>query len=106
MVSKAALWEERDKAIKQGINKLNNVNIDKFASDSQARIGCKGKKNYWFGYKRHVAACMRHGLITKVAITTANVKDRKRVVKGKSMSVRVDLGVRRNIKKKIRKKQK
>jgi IS5 family transposase len=55
MISKAALWEERDRAIGQGIERLNNVNIDKFAADKQARFGCKGKKNYWFGYKRHVA---------------------------------------------------
>jgi len=75
MLLRAALWEERDKAIKQGLKKLNNVNIEKFAADSQARIGCKRKKSYWFGYKRHIAACMRQGLITKDAVTSANVTE-------------------------------
>lgn len=77
MISKAALWEERDKAIAEGIEKLNNMVVDKFAADKQARFGCKGKKNYWFGYKRHLGACMKHGLITKVAVTPANVTDGK-----------------------------
>ena len=75
MISKAALWEERDKAISQGIEKLNNTVVDKFAADKQARFGCKGKTHYWFGYKRHVAACMKQGFITKVAVTTANVTE-------------------------------
>ena len=77
MISKAALWEERDKAIAQGIEKLNNIVVDKFAADKQARFGCKGKKKYWFGYKRHLGACMKHGLVTKVAVTPANVTDGK-----------------------------
>jgi len=75
MISKAALWEERDKAISQGIEKLNNTVVDKFAADKQARFGCKGKTHYWFGYKRHVAACMKQGFITKVAVTAANVTE-------------------------------
>lgn len=62
MISKAALWEERDRAISAGIKKLNNEVVDKFAADKQARFGCKGKNKHWFGYKRHVAACMKHGL--------------------------------------------
>lgn len=73
MISKAALWEERDKAISQGIEKLNNTVVDKFAADKQTRFGYKGKTHYWFGYKRHVAACMKQGFITKVAVTVANV---------------------------------
>jgi IS5 family transposase len=77
MISKMALWEERDKAIAQGLEKLNNEVVDQFAADKQARFGCKGKKNFWFGYKRHIAACMKHGFITKVAVTPANVDDAK-----------------------------
>lgn len=77
MISKASLWEERDKAIAQGIEKLNNAVVDKFAADKQARFGCKGKSKFWFGYKRHIAACMKQGLITKVAVTPAHVGDDK-----------------------------
>ena len=43
LISKAQLWEERDKAIKKKYEKLNNVVIAKVARDKQARIGCKGK---------------------------------------------------------------
>lgn len=75
MISKMALWEERDKAISEGIEKLNNTVVDKFAADKQARFGCKGKSTYWFGYKRHLAACMKHGFVTKVAVTPANVTE-------------------------------
>lgn len=75
LIAKAALWEERDKAIKEKIEKLNNDVLPKFTHDKQARIGCKGKKKYWYGYKRHVSADMQSGLINKVAITPANVSD-------------------------------
>lgn len=75
MISKMALWEERDKAIAEGIEKLNNTSVEKFAADTQARFGCKGKSHYWFGYKRHIAACMKQGLITKVAVTPANITE-------------------------------
>ena len=44
----------------------------KVATDKQARIGCKGKDKYWYGYKRHVSVDMQSGLINKVAITPAN----------------------------------
>ena len=77
MVAKSALWEERDRAIKKGIDKLNNHTVKNFANDKQARFGCKGKNKYWFGYKRHVAVCMKTGFITKTAITPANVTDAK-----------------------------
>ena len=77
MISKMALWEERDKALKSGLDKFNNEVVKKFAPDKQARFGCKGKNKFWFGYKRHVAACMKKGFITKVAITPANVTDAK-----------------------------
>jgi IS5 family transposase len=77
IISKVALWEERDRAIEKGIERFNNEVIKKFASDKQARFGCKGKAKFWFGYKRHVAVCMKKGFITKVAITPANVTDAK-----------------------------
>jgi len=75
--SKEATWDERDKAIKEGEEKLNNDNIDKHSADKDARFGCKGKKKFWYGYKKHVSVDMGSGLIEKVAITPANVTDAK-----------------------------
>ena len=77
LIAKAALWTERDKAIKMKHNKLNNTVLPKVAHDKQARIGCKGKKKYWYGYKKHACVDMQSGLINKVAITPANVTDSK-----------------------------
>jgi IS5 family transposase len=75
LISKAALWKERDKAIKAKYDKLNNEVLPKVAVDKQARIGCKGKNKYWYGYKQHTSVDMQSGLINKVAITPANVTD-------------------------------
>jgi IS5 family transposase len=75
IISKMSIWSERDKAIAAGLEKFNNVTASKVAVDPQARFGCKGKENYWYGYKRNVAACMKFGFITKVALTPANVTD-------------------------------
>ena len=75
IVTKTALWEERDKAIKQGEEKLNNRNVTKYAADKDARWGGKSKTNIWFGYKRHHNVDMRYGLIDKIAVTPANVLD-------------------------------
>ena len=75
IISKSALWEERDRAIKDGHDKLNNLVIKEYAADKQARWGAKSKKNIWFGYKRHSAVDMRYGLITKTTVTPANVLD-------------------------------
>lgn len=77
IVSKTALWEERDKAIADGLEKLNNAVVSKYAADKQAKWGAKSKKNIWFGYKRHEAVDMRYGLVTKLAVTPANVPDYK-----------------------------
>lgn len=77
IISKTALWEERDEAIKDGEEKLNNQNVENYAADQDARWGAKSKTNIWFGYKRHAAVDMRHGLIRKVAVTPANVPDFK-----------------------------
>lgn len=79
IISKTALWEERDRAIRDGAEKLNNKNVEKYAADKDARWGAKSKTNIWFGHKRHMAVDMRHGLVKKVAITAANVPDFKTV---------------------------
>ena len=52
MISKVSLWEERDKAISDGEDKLNNKNLFKYTTDKDADYGCKGKDDYWYGYKR------------------------------------------------------
>jgi len=75
LVSKAALWEERDEAIRQRYEKLNNQTLPKVAKDKQARFGCKGNTKFWYGYKEHVSMDMQSGLINKIAITPANVTD-------------------------------
>lgn len=75
MISKISLWDERDKAIKDGQDKLNNSNIKDYSVDKDADYGCKGKDEYWYGYKRHVAVCMKNGLITKTAATKASLTD-------------------------------
>lgn len=77
MISKVGLWDERDEAIKAGEETLNNQNIEKFTVDKDASYGNKGKNKFWYGYKRHVAVCVRNGLISKAAATTANVSDDK-----------------------------
>ena len=46
LISKAKLWEERDKALALKYEKLNNETLPKVANDKQARIGAKGK-NKW-----------------------------------------------------------
>ena len=75
MVSKLSTWEERDKAIKAGQERFDNMVAEKFAADKDARFGCKGKNKYWFGYKRHVSVDMTHGLINKVDATSAEKPD-------------------------------
>ena len=77
IITKSALWEERDRAIKDGHDKLNNLIIKDYAADKEARWGAKSKKNIWFGYKRHTTVDMRYGLISKTTVTPANVPDFK-----------------------------
>lgn len=101
LISKATLWQERDKLIEKRLAKLsnhtssakraeekdkiiaekleilNNENVSKFAVDKDARFGAKSKKKLWYGYKKHVSVDMQSGLINKVAITFANVIDSK-----------------------------
>lgn len=75
LIAKSNLWKERDKAIKAKYDKLNNEVLPKVAHDKQARIGCKGKDKFWYGYKKHTSVDMQSGLINKVAVTPANVTD-------------------------------
>lgn len=75
IITKNALWKERDKAIAEGEEKLNNTNVDQYAADTDARWGAKSKNHYWFGYKRNVAVDMRFGLIMKLCVTDASVLD-------------------------------
>lgn len=75
LISKAALWKERDKAIKLKYQKLNNENVSKFAHDKQAKIGCKGGNKFWYGYKKHASVDMQSGLINKIAVTPGNITD-------------------------------
>ena len=75
LISKLTTWDDRDRAIKQGLEQFNNETAGKVATDKQARFGCKGKNTYWFGYKEHVSVDMQSGLINKVAATSAGVTD-------------------------------
>src|SRR5690606_19634259 len=43
----------------------------------QARIGCKGKDRFWYGYKQQMSVDIQSGLINKVAIHPANEIDRQ-----------------------------
>jgi len=75
LISKLNLWEERDKAITAGYEKLNNEVLPNVAIDSKARIGAKSSKKFWYGFKKHTATDMQSGMIIKVAVTPANVAD-------------------------------
>jgi IS5 family transposase len=78
VVSKANLWEARDKALSDKEKTLNNDNVHKYAADPDARFGAKSKSKYWFGYKRTQAVDMGTGLITKLDISPANQTDAQR----------------------------
>jgi len=75
LVSKLSIWEERDKAISAGYEKLNNEVLPKVAVDKEASIGAKSAKKFWYGFKKHVAVDMQSGMINRVAVTTASVTD-------------------------------
>jgi IS5 family transposase len=75
LISKLNLWEERDKAITAGYEKLNNMVLPEVSADPEAKIGAKSDKKFWYGFKKHVAVDMQSGMITKVAVTPANVTD-------------------------------
>jgi len=44
IITKTALWEERDKAIADGEEKLNNAVVNKYTADKQAKWGAKSKR--------------------------------------------------------------
>lgn len=94
LIAKANLWEERDKAIKAKYEKLNNQTLPKVAHDKQAKVGCKGKDKFWYGYKLHMSCDMQDGLINKVAITPANITDARGIkhVLPKSGAIYADKG--------------
>lgn len=46
IVTKNTTWGERDKAIKEGEEALNNANVKKYSADPKARFGCKGKSKF------------------------------------------------------------
>jgi IS5 family transposase len=75
IITKTALWEERDEAIKNGETSLNNKIVGDYAADQDARWGAKSKNHIWFGHKRHCNVDMRYGLIDKLAVTPANIID-------------------------------
>ena len=75
LISKFNLWEERDKSIKQGYDKLNNTNISKYSADKDAKIGAKSANKFWYGFKKHASIDTQSGMINKVAVTPANVTD-------------------------------
>ena len=49
--------------------------MPKVAYDKDTKIGCKGKDEFWYGFKKYVSVDMQSGLINKVAITPANTTD-------------------------------
>lgn len=75
IITKNQLWQERDKAIREGAETLNNANVKDYAADSQARWGQKSANNIWFGHRLHQCVDMRFGLIAKLRVTPANVLD-------------------------------
>ena len=77
LISKLTTWDDRDKAIKAGLETFNNETAPKVATDTQARFGCKGNTKFWYGYKEHVSVDMQSGLINKVAATSAEKTDPK-----------------------------
>lgn len=77
LISKASLWSERDKAINEKYDKLNNEVLPKVAKDKQANFGCKGGNKFWYGFKKHISVDMQSGMINKVAITKASTVDSK-----------------------------
>lgn len=79
LISKMSLWRERDRLIEDGESKLSNTTVGKVATDPEARFGRKGRSK-WYGFKIHAGVDMSHGLITRVAVTPANVEDQQGAV--------------------------
>ena len=88
LIARVNVWEARDRAIADPKNEIisgdeqkkktmNNQNLSNYVSDPEARFGCKGKNRFWLGYKRHCQVDMKQGMITQVAVTSAEVPDAK-----------------------------
>ena len=69
LVSKLTTWNDRDRTIKSGLEKFTNKTAEKITVDKQARFGCKGGNQFWYGYKEHASVDMQSGLINKIAAT-------------------------------------
>lgn len=76
LASKLSLWQERDRLIAQGESRLDDATVARVAADPEARFGRKGGTR-WYGYKIHAGVDMSQGLVTRVAVTPANVEDTK-----------------------------
>ena len=80
LISKIHLWNERDKAIAEGLEKFNNCIIEENKSkninnskkikiaDNQARFDAKARINIDMPIKDMFSVDMQSGLINKVAI--------------------------------------
>ena len=77
LIRKITTWDDRDKAIKAGLEKFNNETTCQVSADKQARFVCKGNNKFWYGYKEHASVDMQSGLINKIAATSAEVTDAK-----------------------------
>lgn len=100
IIRKQNTWIERDKRIQAELDKqnlggktfegeplkkkselknekglLSNKNVALYSADPDARIGCKGNENFWFGYKRGVCVDGTFGIITRVLVEPGNVND-------------------------------
>lgn len=76
LTSKLSLWQERDRLVEKGEARLTNETVAQVAADPEARFGRKGGTR-WYGYKVHAGVDMSQGLVTRVAVTPANVEDTK-----------------------------
>lgn len=77
-------WKARDKAVEDRKNNekdddgnptMNNKNASNYSTDPDARYGAKSKNDIWLGFKRHIGVDTHQGLISKVAVTPANIHD-------------------------------
>ncbi len=75
VTSKLTTWDDRDRAIKAGLEEFTNKTTEKIAVDKQARFACKGGNKFWQGYKEQASVDMQSGLINKVAATSAAITD-------------------------------
>ncbi len=75
VTSKLTTRDDRDRAIKAGLEEFANKTAKKIAVDKQARFACKGGNKFWQGYKEQASVARQSGLINKVAATSAAITD-------------------------------